>query len=670
MNNEEDWGWRNREHPYATIRNSRLLSTFLDAYARDEETGKLSRDDRLAIVEQALVLLERNYVHLPLKRAMHAIDPIQRLRLLRSHLEEIRENQLPDEMLFHQEIQRIFTSTRDFHTTYGLPAPFDRKTAYLPFLIEEYFGKGNKRRSRFLVSKLAEGFRHQTFKPGVEILIWNGVPIKRAIEINGDSQPGSNLEARFANGLSSLTIRPLSSSLPPDEETVLITYRSVGGQELELRQEWWVFTRGRDEEITPRFIGPADMKLGLDIRKAAVNQGRLFLFAPQFAKKAERPPPPEANRVGSGLELEPRRTTMGETFRASVIRTRGTKEFAYIRIFTFSADNTGSFVREFRRLVMELPQNGLIIDVRNNPGGNINAGERLLQLLTPRPIKPELFELLSTPQNLELCRRVRKTNELSQWKESLEEAVETGALYSLGFPLTDEASCNRIGQVYFGPVVLITDALCYSTTDMFAAGFKDHEIGVVLGVSGNTGAGGANVWGHSQFRELMARKKHNPYRELPSGVGMGIAFRRSIRVGDRAGGRPLEDLGVVPDERHFMTKEDLLNGNTDLIRRAMEILASKKVYSLSAEPIRRTDGTVTMTATTQNISRLDLYIDDRPQQSRNVVDDRTRFRVTPPPKGNGAKQSHVITLKGFDGKKLVAVIRRKTIEQDGTSVRG
>ena len=38
------------------------------------------------IVEQALVLLEQNYVHLPLKMAMHAVNPVQRLRLLRTQL--------------------------------------------------------------------------------------------------------------------------------------------------------------------------------------------------------------------------------------------------------------------------------------------------------------------------------------------------------------------------------------------------------------------------------------------------------------------------------------------------------------------------------------------------------------------------------------------------------
>src|SRR3712207_6680972 len=42
----------------------------------------LSADERACIVEQALLLLEDLYVHLPLKRAMHATDPVQALRLL------------------------------------------------------------------------------------------------------------------------------------------------------------------------------------------------------------------------------------------------------------------------------------------------------------------------------------------------------------------------------------------------------------------------------------------------------------------------------------------------------------------------------------------------------------------------------------------------------------
>ena len=39
-------------------------------------TGGLTLEERQRIVDQALVLIEQFYVHLPLKRAMHAVDPV------------------------------------------------------------------------------------------------------------------------------------------------------------------------------------------------------------------------------------------------------------------------------------------------------------------------------------------------------------------------------------------------------------------------------------------------------------------------------------------------------------------------------------------------------------------------------------------------------------------
>ena len=59
-------------------RTTRDLGTFLDSCERQQ---RLSRQERLRIVEQALLLMEMNYVHLPMKRAIHAIDPIQQLKL-------------------------------------------------------------------------------------------------------------------------------------------------------------------------------------------------------------------------------------------------------------------------------------------------------------------------------------------------------------------------------------------------------------------------------------------------------------------------------------------------------------------------------------------------------------------------------------------------------------
>jgi len=206
------------EHTRKIINKSITLSEFMRRY--DKEQG-LSKSERLSIVAQALVLLDMNYVHLPLKRAMHAVDPIQRLKLLKLRLSETDESQMPSDIQFHQKMLEIFTSARDIHTMYLLPSPFNEMVAYLPFLIEEYF---ERKTQKFMVSRMVEKYYGSLrnngpeffyFEPGVEVLFWNGVPIERAIEINGEKQAGSNIEARFARGLDNFTIRPLDTSLPP-----------------------------------------------------------------------------------------------------------------------------------------------------------------------------------------------------------------------------------------------------------------------------------------------------------------------------------------------------------------------------------------------------------------------------------------------------------------------
>ena len=131
---------------------------------------------------------------------------------------------------------------------------------------------------------------------------------------------------------------------------------------------------------------------------------------------------------------------------------------------------------------------------------------------------------------------------------------------------------NAIGQRYSGSVIVVTDARCYSTTDIFVAGFQDNKIGPILGVDNNTGAGGANVFTHDLVKTVLAGPD-SPIEDLPNGANMRVAIRRTTRVGDNAG-LPLEDLGVVPDVIHQLTRDDLLNGNPDLINEAARILST------------------------------------------------------------------------------------------------
>ena len=116
------------------------------------------------------------------------------------------------------------------------------------------------------------------------------------------------------------------------------------------------------------------------------------------------------------------------------------------------------------------------------------------------------MQFINTPLNLKIAKKHRANPvgiDLGSWFPSMDQALQTGAAFSGAFPITPVDGANALGQEYAGPVILITDALCYSATDIFAAGFKDHKIGPVLGVDDNTGAGGANVWTHALLKQLL-----------------------------------------------------------------------------------------------------------------------------------------------------------------------
>ncbi|HEU0299910.1 MAG TPA: S41 family peptidase [Longimicrobium sp.] len=617
------------------------LPTFL------EGAGQLTAEQRKLIVRQALILIEQNYAHLPLKRAMHSVDPVQRLKLLLQALERARPEDEMSEAEFHHEITDIISSLRDLHTNYLLPAPFNQMTAFLPFMVEDYFENGKR---RYIVSRVTQGVSQPTFVNGVELVYWNGMPIERAVWNNAQRFAGSNREARHARGVQTLTLRALQVAPPPDEEWVVVGYRTAEGKLEEIRFHWQVnpplpsamgAAADGGEELATAAV------LGLDLEQDIVRRMRIALFAPQVVKARQK----AEDKSASGAAFGALESKLPSVFTAKEITTTSGK-FGYLRIWTFGHPRTEEFVQEFIRLVSSLPQNGLVVDVRGNGGGVIMNGEYILQTLTPRRIEPEPVQFVNTALNLQICRRNGPgstfTN-LSPWVDSMEQALRTGSVFSAGFPISDPVKANAIGQKYFGPVVLITDALCYSTTDIFAAGFQDHEIGPILGTDGNTGAGGANVWEHRFFVSHLL-PGGGVYEPLPNGAGMRVSMRRTLRVGRRAGA-PLEDLGVVPDERHLLTKNDVVNDNADLLNRAGALLAAQTVRALKVTAQSSSSTQATLLVESTGMTRLDVYVGDRPNQSVDVKTSPTTLVV---PKGAGQA---TIEIRGFDGAKQVARYR-------------
>jgi C-terminal processing protease CtpA/Prc len=655
---------------------------------------QLNPQERAQLIDAALFMLEQVYVHLPLKRAMHAIDPIQALKILKQRSSTLSERS------FHDEMIAIFHSLRDLHTNYVLPASYQNQTAFLPFLVEEFFDGAPPVRN-YVVTKLLPGATYPDFQPGVLLKYWNGTPIDRVVEMNAQREAGSNEDARHARGLEALTIRPMGLTAPPDEDWVVVGYES-NGKPREHRFDWQVFVPPPSPTgINLSAAGPEVARiLGVDARTEAVRRARKALFSPASVAAEQRmavaalnaglptvapnapaagAPAPAATQMGVDFQTEsvrrskkalffpeamamekqmdvavkaaagaapvlPNVSLMPDVFAFQTVQhPRG--PLGYIRIYTFMVNDEDAFVTEFIRIARLLPSNGLILDVRGNGGGNILAGERLLQVLTPRRIEPERFHFINGPITLELCGPASGPYGLPRWAPSIQLGIETGENYSQGFALEDVDDYNRLGQQYQGPVVLIIDALCYSTTDIFTAGFQDHKIGKILGVHQHTGAGGANVW---EYR-LLGQVLPNRFGPLPQGATFRVALRRTTRVGDHAG-VPVEDLGVQPNELYSMTRRDVLQDNVDLIQKAADMVTAERVHSLSGQAAPGQSRQVQIRG--QNVSRVDVYSNDRPATTGDLTNGQLTLDLPAWVQVPGA-----LELRGFDGDDLAVIGR-------------
>ena len=632
--------------------------------------GTLTQQDRILIVDQAIRMLDNFYVHRPLKEAMHAVRPIQRLRVLQRRLQRektISPNE-QDELTFHNTITQIFNSVRDLHTGYQLPRPYRDYFAYLPFEVAPFY-EGEQR--RYLVTRVLAGytFASPEFGPGAELVYWNGMSIERAVSANAEQTAGSNEAARHARGVSALTLRAMNSALPPDADFVELEFVPLGAHANDpsmrrsLRQHWFV-------RYAPRISPSAALwqakranannaltaTLGFDLGTDAVREARQLIFESSARQEASRARIGEEILASLGSASPgfvedrldhaeiPVTSPWNAAFRARTVRIDG-QDFGHVQISTFNVDDPAGFVTEFVRLLKQMPQRGLILDVRGNGGGSILAAERILQTLTPAEIDPERTQFIVSPGTLDLSRNNPEKSEtpLHLWLPSLEEAVETGAVYSHAFPLTTKKSCNEIGQKYYGPVLLIVDGNCYSATDMFTAGFKDHKIGTILGVSGNTGAGGANVWTHS----LLTRTLPSGWglKPLPGQANMRVAIRQCVRVGPNAGAL-LEDFGVVPDAVHRPTRADVMEGDRDLFARAADLLedqTARLIEVLVGEADEADPEKLRLEIRTIGLRRLDVYLNGRPQDSMNLELNAAGEATVPA----SAPEGDLLVLTGF-----------------------
>ena len=508
-----------------------------------------SSEARNCLVKQLIITIQSYYVHLPIKRAAFAIDPIQELELL---LDAQAANYT--ELSFFQQILNIINKLRDRHTTITLPEPWTKIVAYIPIMIEKYYEQG---KPIYIISKKLFGYVNDEIVLGTRITHWNGTPIDLYLkDVLATASQGSNDSAAEDLALANLTLRPLAYSVLPKEDWVTISCISQDNdyQTISLPWKFFVEPSGLPKTSFKNSDSANNLLIGLDERMQYIN-----LYNRQFYSLKKPQDQPEKVPILKSLDVY---------LKYGVINTE-LGESAYLRFFSFEVGEVTNFIFQIIDILKSFPQDRLIIDLRGNPGGIITAGQSLVQLLTSKPIK-------TSPVSFRNARGTRAFANLpyfAPWKESLNIMSATGEIYSQDFSLTDLS--NLPDYRYPGRVALIVDSLSYSTCDFFAADFKDNEVGPIIGTSARTGGGGANVWTYSLLSQYVKLSGGTPLEPLPNKMSMNISMRRAIRTGDNQG-LPIENFGTQADFVHKITYNDLMNNNIDLLKFTLEKL---RVYS-------------------------------------------------------------------------------------------
>lgn len=255
--------------------------------------------------------------------------------------------------------------------------------------------------------------------------------------------------------------------------------------------------------------------------------------------------------------------------------------YIYIPDFDCSGKIAEYYINELLEAVSYFNENSdaLVIDITNNPGGNLFYMYAVLSTLADTPLKtPTHREKLIQEDAYNTAADYNTImRELAKEKSKSEEDTEAPTVH--GYPETERVRQQVLGYLNFlmkswesgekftqpihiggldeiiphprghyeKPIIVLVNELDFSCGDMFPAILQDNGRATIFGTK-TAGAGGyVKTYPHlSQF-----------------GV-QGFSLTGSIAY--RLNGKPIENLGVTPDIICEVTANDLQNNYTDYLQ--------------------------------------------------------------------------------------------------------
>lgn len=557
-------------------------------------------EERKTMAEQALLFLENMYVHRELKIQDFGVaaDPIPRLKDMVNKATTLKDDE------FHEAMQKIFRDLHDLHTNYGAPLPLGCSYVIAPLAFRDVVDNGTSKILFERLTRITEKLpgEHKNAKPLDELVAVNGQPIAAYMETVRNESAGANVDAMTVFGLMNLTIRSLAELPVPKEDTITYTLKGAQGN-YDIKAD--LFAVVNEESCVAQTTGNEQKKRlrmdlsGTDMENPTIRIWRKYV-APQRATPFADDP---LNEIAQVADLD---TPAGK--------------ITMVQLFTFMPEQSSieALVHRMKDVLAQRQEKseGLIIDIRSNGGGAVKLAEELVQIFTPARVEPMPVRFLPNELNLQMFLKSNDGNE-NGWSQDIRDAMQTHNKYTAPRVLTTVNEANRFGQVWFKPVVVLTDGACYSACDLFAAGMQDHAAATIIGTHAATGAGGANVMEYGAFRAVFGGDiSGNPFKELPGHQSMRVSWRQTLRVGKNAG-KLIENAGITPDILIRNTTADIATGESRELMRSIhaeikKMLPRYKSKTALASSLRINNGDIaTWSEDVKGIDSLEVSLDGK-----------------------------------------------------------
>lgn len=537
-------------------------------------------EDRELMAKQALLFIKDLYVHreLKIKDFGAQVDPVPRLE------DMVRRAGSMNDVDFQKAMQKIFLDLHDHHTNYVAPMPLRCSYALAPVFFTDVYDGGSlkvivKGKTRALERVAAGDVRQVTI--GDELISINDKPISSVLDELKLLSGGANEDAMVTGAIMNLSIIPLAEQPVPEINDLKYTFKR-GAQTFSVSTRYYAALnipscvesvqgngltgspkkpkKPRKPTAQPRhlFHGVSEEDL-LRAENPVIRDYKNLVLPEVVAPFAEEGKLP----VGSFYTID---TPAGKLAKLD------------LETFVPEGDASGDDVIHQIKSLLQKTQpsaTALIIDMRSNGGGLITLAEGLTQLFTPNTIEAMPVRFLPNDLNLATFLNSNQGRE-NGWSQATRDGIASRSRYTKPRAITSTDAANRYGQVWFKPVVILTDANCYSACDLFAAAMQDHAAATIIGTHASTGAGGANVMDYDIFRRIFqaGSPNNNPFLRLPGSQGMRVSWRQTLRVGKNQG-QLIEDAGVKSDIVVRYVSEDVVGGESRALMREVHKAINK-----------------------------------------------------------------------------------------------